>query len=175
MPYYKLAYEYLAIQPSNYYIFIPTLPHLKNYIDEYVSNWNIETIVTSNLTEINKHYNYTTHALVCSGTASLEIAKRNIPQIVIYKLNYLTEIICKLFIKIRFANILNIVENKIIIPEIINSNLNKDSFLKEFIKLINSENDNQTQIENVKKTLINFDVGSPPYEVAANRINYYLN
>ena len=32
-------------------------------------------------------------SLTCSGTASLEIAKRNIPQIVIYKLNFYKSIL----------------------------------------------------------------------------------
>ena len=45
-------------------------------------------------------------ALVCSGTASLEIAKRGIPQLVIYKLNIFTELIVRFFIRIKFANIL---------------------------------------------------------------------
>ena len=64
--------------------------------------------------------------------------KRNIPQLVIYKLNYFTELIARLFIKIKFANILNILwQNKMIIPEITNSNLNpKNIFIKQFKNLI---------------------------------------
>ena len=37
--------------------------------------------------------------IVTSGTASLEISKRLIPQLIIYKLNLLTEIIAKFFVK----------------------------------------------------------------------------
>ena len=53
-----------------------------------------------------------------------------IPIIVIYKLNFFTEFIASFLVKIKFANILNILENKMIIPEITNSNLKKKRFYK---------------------------------------------
>ncbi len=129
MRYFDLAYKYMLDKNINMKIFIPTLPHLDKYIKDYVKNWKIETIVSTDIIEIEKIYLRTNKAIVCSGTASLEIAKRNIPQIIIYKLNLLTEIIVKSMINIKFANILNIINNKMIIPEITNSQLNNKNFL----------------------------------------------
>ena len=174
-PYFQIGYKYLLNNMPNANIFIPTVPHLKEKLDNYVKDWKLNVVVSSNLIEIENFFNNTTHALVCSGTASLEIAKRNIPQLVIYKLNIFTELIAKLFIKIEFANILNIIDNQMIIPEITNSNLNKKIFLKGFDKLISSSVNNKIQIQEVNRILNNIHGIKPPYVLASERITSYLS
>lgn len=173
-PYFDLAYKYLKTNTSNVSIFIPTLPHLEDKIKDLVKCWTINTIVSSNISEIEKNFKIANKALVCSGTASLEIAKRNIPQLVIYKLNIITELIVNLFIKIKYANIINIIENKMIIPEITNSNLNKKVFIEEFNKLISDEVLASNQIKNINRTLKKILVDKPPYSFAANLILSYF-
>ena len=89
-------------------------------------------------------------SITCSGTASsLEIAKRNIPQIVIYKLNYFTELIFKPFVRVKYANIINIISNQMIIPEVTNSNLNKRRLLNCFLNLLNDKNFEEKQINSI--------------------------
>jgi lipid-A-disaccharide synthase len=173
-PYFDLAYKYLLKNSSDASIFIPTLPHLENKIKDLVKHWKINTIVTSNISEIENNFNIINRALVCSGTASLEIAKRNIPQLVIYKLNIITELIVNLFVKIKYANIINIVENKMIVPEVTNSNLNKKVFLQEFKKLISDEELASNQIKDINVALKKIAVNEPPYSFAANLIFSYL-
>ena len=50
-------------------------------------------------------------------------------------MNYFTELILKFFVKVKYANIINIMADKMIIPEITNSKLNNNNFLKAFKKL----------------------------------------
>ena len=172
--YFDLAYQYLLENNPSLTIFIPTLPHLDLIIFKKTKNWKMKVKIITNLKDIEDTFKFTSKALVCSGTASLEIAKREIPQLVIYKLNYFTEMLAKNFMKIRFANIINIFEDKIIIPEITNSKLNKKSFLYEFIKLINDNDVNNIQINNVKISLKKIEANYPPYFLAAKRIMSYL-
>ena len=173
-PYFNLAYKYLLKHSPEVTIFIPTLPHLRTYITNYVKDWKINIIISTNKIEIEENFSKINKALVCSGTASLELAKRNIPQLVIYKFNLITELIAKNFVKVRYANILNIFTNKMIIPEITNSKLNFKIFLHEFDKLINDDQANTKQIENINKALIEIQAKEPPYLLAANRIISYL-
>ena len=172
--YFTLAYKEILKSSIVDYIFIPTLPHLESEIKKMVSNWRIKVVVSTNLDIIESNYASTTYALVCSGTASLEIAKRNIPQLIIYKLNFFTELLAKNFIKIKYANIINIIENKIIIPEITNSNLNKKSFLNAFSALLNDTDSNIKQIKNINKTINKIIKKEPPYEVAAKEVYEFL-
>ena len=175
LPYFKFAHDYLLKNFSDIIIFIPKLTHLENIIKDYVKNWKMKINIITDNAEIEKYYLRSSKALVCSGTASLEIAKRNIPQLVIYKLNFLTEFIMKFFISIKYANIINIFENTEIIPEITNSNLNKKTFIKKFSKLIIDNHSNIIQIKNIKSSLKKIQRSEPPFLIAAKHINRYLD
>ena len=169
-----MAHHFLKDEKKDFDIFIPTLPHLKKTIENYVKNWSLKVAVITDLEEIESHYRYTSKALVCSGTASLEIAKRKIPQLVIYKFNIITEFIVKLFIKVKYANIINIFEGQMIIPEVTNSQLTKKYFLNEFSKLINDNENNIMQIKKITKAIRKIEADQPPFELAAKYINDYL-
>ena len=67
-----------------------------------------------------------------SGTISLEISKRKIPSIIIYKMNFINFLIVKMLVKIKYANILNIAAGQMIIPELLQSKCNP----KEIYKLV---------------------------------------
>ena len=134
-------------------------------------NWNKKPIIITDQKFSDKLFLQTSLALVCSGTASLEISKRQIPQLIIYKLNFITEIIFRLFVSVKYANIINIMANNMIIPEIVNSKLNPVKFLEYFKKLIhNYENINYQQIVNSKKYLSKLELDKSPDSIAANEI-----
>ncbi len=172
--YYQLAYEQLMKINSKLQIFIPTLPHLRNEIIERTKKWKMDTVIIMDNKQMESYFLKTKIALVCSGTASLEIAKRGIPQLVIYKLNYFTELIARFFIRIKFANILNILENKMIIPEITNSKLKKNIFIKQFNNLLIDEKSNSQQIEKVNKAISKIELLKPPFEIAVEGIRKFL-
>ena len=172
--FYQIAYEYLNIKNSKYKIFIPTLPHLEKEILLRTKNWTIETSVITRQSDIKRYFANCRFALVCSGTASLEIAMRGIPQLVLYKLNLITEIIVKILVKVKYANIINILANKMIIPELVNSNLNKKNFLKDFDNLLNNRILNDLQIKEVNKIVNKMVNKKDPFIIAATRIKNYL-
>ncbi len=168
--YFQICYEHIRANNIELNIFIPTLPHLKNEILKRTKEWKIKVTISDKKDEIDSYFSNTKIAIVCSGTASLEIAKRGIPQLVIYKLNLFTELILKLIVNVKFANLLNIFANKMIIPELVNSNLNKKLFLKELNNLLNNEKANNYQKNEVNKILDNILMNDSPYKIAANRV-----
>ena len=173
--FFQIAYEQLLMINPDITIFIPTLPHLEKIISVYVDRWKIKTIIATDKILIEKYYLVSKFALVCSGTASLEIAKRKIPQLVIYKLNFLTEIILKIFVKVRYANIINIIANKMIVPELTNSSLTKKKFIKYFVNLITDFDSNEKQIIAIDSYLNQIETNQPPFTIAAKKIDEYLH
>ena len=170
-PYFQILHDYLYINKINEYkIFIPTLPHLYKKITNLVTDWQIETIVSDNNLVNEKHYTNVLLSVTCSGTASLEISKRLIPQIVLYKLNFFTFFVFSFLVKIKYANILNIVKNKMIIKEIVNNDLNKSNLLQGFQTLILDKKFRDNQINEVKRALTNIQSDKNPYEICAKRI-----
>ena len=147
------------------------MPHLTEIIKNKTKFWKTKTTISNDISNFDKYFDEVFVSVTCSGTATLEIAKRNIPQIIIYKLNYLTELILKLFVKVKRACILNIVSNEIIIPEIVNSNLTKNNIINSFKKLIDDKQFRDNQIININKNLFKIESDISPYEISAKRIN----
>ena len=168
--YFDFIEKYIYENDLKWKIFIPTLPHLNSLIKKRTSSWKTETLISNNYKYFDKYYDDVFISITCSGTASLEIAKRNIPQIVIYKLNIFTELILKLVVKVRYACILNIISNKMIIPEITNSNLNCSRLLKNFVKLIDDEKFRSDQINSINSNLHFIEAEKSPYDVSAEKI-----
>ena len=109
--------------------------------------------------------------MTCSGTASLEIAKRLIPQITIYKLNFFTELLFSLFVKVKYANIINIINKKMIICEVVNHKLNKKTLLKLFKSLLSDEKLRNKQVLQIKESLHLLESNVDPYSLCESRIN----
>ena len=170
LKYFDHIEEYINNEKLNLKIFIPTLPHLEEIIKNNTKKWKTETIISIDQSKFDDYFNDVYMSITCSGTASLEIAKRNIPQLVIYKLNFFTELLLRPFIKVKYANLINIISNKMIIPEITNSNLNKKNLLNAFLNLSNSNENQNVQINEINNYLNEIVKDYSPYDVSADRI-----
>jgi lipid-A-disaccharide synthase len=70
-------------------------------------------------------------ALVTSGTATLEAALFNVPQVVCYKTSATTFFIGNIFLKTRFISLVNLIMDKEIVKELLQKHLNKVSLNNE--------------------------------------------
>ncbi len=115
----KRLFKYFAyaINQTNYQnVIIPTLPHLRDKIENLAKKYIKKTtrIVTENKYQAFKSANC---AIAASGTVSLELAQAHTPALIAYRLSPLTYWIVKRLIKIPFVSLVNIVANRLIIPE----------------------------------------------------------
>ena len=105
-----------------------------------------------------------------SGTISLEICKRKIPSIIIYKMNFLNFLMVKMLVKIKYANILNIAANQMIIPELLQSKCNPKEIFKLVSSFLDDQNKIKKQISNTEKVLDGFRTKNLPTELAADSL-----
>mgnify|MGYP001202103731 CR=1 FL=1 len=87
---------------------------------EVVSDKDIKSVILLN----------SIFAVAKSGTVSLEICNAKVPSIIIYKVNFINFMIMKFLVKVNFANIINIINNKEIIPELLQSECNSKEIFK---------------------------------------------
>ncbi len=80
-------------------------------------------------------------SLVTSGTATLEAALLKTPQIVCYKTDFLTFILAKIFIKIKWISLVNILMNKNLVKELIQYDMNLINLKRELDILLLNNND----------------------------------
>ena len=81
MKYFSYIEKYISESNINYKIFIPTLPHLASLIKENTKQWKTETVISTDMSKFDEYYRDVYISITCSGTASLEIAKRNITKV----------------------------------------------------------------------------------------------
>ena len=80
--------------------------------------------------------NHSKAALVTSGTATLETALLNVPEIVCYKGNPITLALAKRFVKIKFIALVNLIMDKEVVKELIQEDLTTKHLSIELKKLL---------------------------------------
>lgn len=169
------------------------MPIIRMVFDQLFSTHNIEVIFIQpnefNIQEIQKfldgakfNYSFSTDrlkafavsdcALAKSGTNTLEITASGTPQIVGYKLNPITFFLLKMMIKIKFASLINIISNREIIPEYIQSEFNVENLVLALSDLLHDKEARKSQIAEATKILekIGLNAEEKPSTKAANII-----
>ena len=126
----------------------------KNLINEKINNVNlnnVEVISDENIKE--QILNESIFAVSKSGTVSLEICNAKVPSIIIYKMNFLNFLIVKMLVKIKFANIINIINNKEIIPELIQKECNAKEIYNSVVYFLKNPELMKKQINDCDETL----------------------
>ncbi len=126
----------------------------KNLINEKINNVNLNNVEVISDENIKKQIlNKSTFAVSKSGTVSLEICNAKVPSIVIYKMNFLNFLIVKMLVKIKFANIINIINNKEIIPELIQKECNAKEIYNSVVYFLKNPKLMKKQINDCEETL----------------------
>ena len=79
-----------------------------------------------------------TAALVASGTATLESAVLDIPIVVFYRFSNLTWFLAKRMSNVKYACIVNLIANKMIVPEFIQNDMTANNLSNAIIPLLNN-------------------------------------
>ena len=142
-----------------------------NFIKKYslnntqvISDENIKSQILSN----------SVFAVAKSGTVSLEICNANIPSIIIYKINMINYWIMKLLVKVKFANIINIINNKEVIPELLQGECNAKEIFNSVNYLLGHPDLLNLQLESIKKTLKIIKSETPSTEKVSTILSQYL-
>ena len=140
---------------DNYIFFFHATDENKNFIIKKINNVNLKnTEVISDENIKNQILNKSIFAISKSGTVSLEICNAKVPSIIIYKMNFLNFLIVKMLVKIKFANIINIINNKEIIPELIQKECNAKEIYNSVIYFLKNPELMKKQINDCEETLI---------------------
>jgi len=139
---------------SDYLFVFHATDENKNYINNNIMLTNLDNIqVISDENIKSQILSNSVFAVSKSGTVSLEICNAKIPSIVIYKMNFLNYILVKSLVKIKYANIINIINNKEVIPELIQNECNSKEIFKSVVYLLKNPVLMDKQINEFSNTL----------------------
>jgi lipid-A-disaccharide synthase len=89
-------------------------------------------------------------AIVTSGTATLETALLNTPQIVVYKTDWVFYSLAKIVIQIKYISLVNIILDKLAVPELIQAKFSVDHMTAWIKELLTKGKKYQQQKEDYK-------------------------
>jgi len=133
---------------------------------------NIDTISDENIKS--QILSNSIFAVSKSGTVSLQISSLNIPSIIIYKLNFINFMIFKFLVNVKFANIINIINNKEVIPELLQNECNAEEICRTVIYFLKKPELIKKQLNECKKTLEGIKSKTSSSAEAASILNKYL-
>ncbi|GAA4098871.1 lipid-A-disaccharide synthase [Mucilaginibacter panaciglaebae] len=127
----------VADQFPDYQFIIAGAPSFTaGYYQRYVKGRDIQVL-------FNATYDILTNAhaaIVASGTATLEAALFNVPQVVVYKGNNISIAIARMVVKIKFISLVNLIVDRGIVKELIQEDCNPIAIGAEMDLILNDEN-----------------------------------
>ena len=161
---------------NEYFFYIHATDENKRLILENVKKYNFDNIdIVSEENIKSEILSKSVFAVSKSGTVSLQICNFNVPSIIIYKLSFINFMIFKMLVNVKFANIINIINNREIIPELLQKECNADEIFKSVYYFLKKPNLIEKQKIEIKKTLENLASPSSSSEEASKIILSYIS
>jgi lipid-A-disaccharide synthase len=158
-------------------IVIPTLPHLKTYIQEFFTGKGINPLVIDDAGDKFDCFAASAAALAASGTVSLELAIADAPHIIAYRVSPLTALFARRLIKTPYANLVNILLNRPLVPELLQEKCQPDKMADNMLKLLDNREIRAEQLRGFREALIRIGLGDPetPSQKAADAVLSVIN
>ena len=119
--------------PDHQFVIAGAPSFSKDFYEQFLGDKNIPVIFNSTydlLTNANA-------AIVASGTATLETALFNVPQVVVYKGNNISITIARMVVKIKYISLVNLIMDAQVVKELIQQDCNPQSITAELDSIVN--------------------------------------
>ena len=111
---------------SDYEFFLLTFKRYRRLIKDKLKKFGSKIKVITNPKIKQRIMSESYLAIAASGSVTLELAKYQTPMIVVYKTHFLTQIILRLLVKTKYASIINIYFDKLVVPELLFNKFKSD-------------------------------------------------
>jgi len=87
---------------------------------------------------------------IASGTATLEAALLNVPMVVFYRVSYLTYIIARLMVRVRYISLVNLISGREIVRELIQNRVTPENIFNELRRIIQDDSYRREMVSNLR-------------------------
>ena len=184
LPIYIKALKLVAEQFPNLILILASTSNVSKVVTQQLKKTNLKIIQMSDQDnpekfEENKRILFSTSlaAIATSGTVTLELARMGAPFLVAYRASFISECIFRIFIKLNTVTLINILNDKHDIPELLFSRCNQKNIASVLSSLLTDEDVVARQRLAVDKAMI--DLGSlnvdPKIRAARSVLNFLGN
>lgn len=153
IPVFKKAVEIISKEYTNTYVILPTVVALDGEIKKKFNDLKVPFIQVYGRENRLKAFRLSKVAIAASGTVSLELAVCKTPHLIAYTFNPITNILARIFVKLKFVNLINILANKEIIPEFLLHNCKADLIANKAKQLLSNQQATKQQIDEAQQSL----------------------
>lgn len=153
-------------------IVVPTLPHLRKYIEKFFVGKGINPILIDQDEDKFDCFAASTGAIAASGTVSLELALTDTPHIIAYKLSRFSAWLARHLVKTPYANLVNILLNRPTVPELLQEQCEPEAMAQDILRLLERKDARTAQLVDFREALIKVGLGDPetPGQKAARAV-----
>jgi lipid-A-disaccharide synthase len=168
----KLLNQYKALD-----FYLITLPELEETLNNYLNTSPIKNKIhlISDSHEKKKILEKSSLGWVKSGTVTLDFLGSTVPAITFYKVSAITLFFLKKKLKISHFNLVNIINNDDILPELLQDNFTSDNLYKKTIELLENNNEREKIIRAYYRAYDKIYQEEKPSQKAAKIIESYVN
>ncbi len=117
LPVFKETIARLAARYPDLHVVMPTVNTVAHEVYAAANDWGVPVTVVMESDQRRDAFAAFDVALAASGTVSLELALAGVPHVIAYKVNKLSYAVLKMFVRTRFANLVNILVEHEAVPE----------------------------------------------------------
>jgi lipid-A-disaccharide synthase len=128
-------------------LLLPTVPALRDYIAAQVEHWAAPVTLIDNDSDKYDGFAASSAALACSGTVTIELAMALLPAVIAYKVSALTLFLYRRFLKIDYASLVNIMHNRMVMPELLQGDCTPEKLAAALTALIDDVAVRQKQLD----------------------------
>jgi len=131
---------------------------------------DIKTVILSDEEQKLKSFYLADYAITTSGTAALELSYFGVVYVSGYKFNILTYFLMIMLIKMKMGNLINIILNKMLIPELLQSECTSQNINYYMNKILDDSQYRNNILKGTKDAIDSLNVGSSTSELAAKAV-----
>ncbi|NDF12731.1 MAG: lipid-A-disaccharide synthase [Proteobacteria bacterium] len=163
MPVFIEAVKVLSQQVRKLHVVVLATDRLAHKVQDYCNAWkHIPNVIITDKQEKMHALAASNAALVKSGTGSLEVAMSGTPFVIAYKVHPLSAYILKKKIKVKYVNIINLVMDEPVIPELLQGACEPLELAVQLEKLMISPKVREKQQDKCKEALKRLGLGTKP-------------
>ncbi len=145
LPVFKVATEELYRRYPNLTVVLPTVDTVASKVRLALNDWSVPHVIVQGEKERYDAFAASDIAIAASGTVSLELAMAGVPHLIAYKVSKLTGWMARKLLKIRFVNLINLMADKAIIPELLQEDCTVEKIVETAeILMQNGEQDTES-------------------------------
>ncbi|OFX83281.1 MAG: lipid-A-disaccharide synthase [Bacteroidetes bacterium GWF2_33_16] len=133
---------------KNYQFVLAAAPSIEaEFYNNYIRGHRIKVVYNQTYDTLK----FSRAALVTSGTATLETALFNIPQVVCYRAGHFSYLIAKMLVKIKFISLVNLIMDNEVVKELIHFNVTPDKISSELDLLLYNDEYRSNMLNNYQQ------------------------